>query len=258
MMVPLLIREREGAPPPREPARVIGAALLQAFSLRSTLVAAVLMLGATFASGMMVATGYELFIGRLGWTNEDFSAIGGGWGLVVGGGCAAITGFLTDKVGRRRVAAIAALGLAAGWIAAAALRDHWTEHWFVWVMGLYAEACLAIWSTSLIALSMDLAWPRIGGSQFSAYMALLNFGTTLGYQFSDRAMRWLSFRDVYLLAAGIQLVVMLLLWPIDPGETRRRLPLPEGTRPNRLAIGALFALLAFLIYMTARAILKAL
>ena len=39
-------------------------------------------------------------------------------------------------------------------------------------------------SVALIALCMDLSWPRVGGSQFTAYMALSNFSTTLGYQFA--------------------------------------------------------------------------
>src|SRR5690606_20061359 len=107
MLVPLLVRERSGDPAPREPVRVIGGALLQAFSLRSTVVATLLMLGANFAIGTIVVTGYKLFIDRLGWGVDEYTAISGGWGLAVGCACAAATGFLTDRFGRRRVAAIA-------------------------------------------------------------------------------------------------------------------------------------------------------
>lgn len=256
MMVPLFVREREGPPPAREPIRVIAAALVQAFSLRSTLVAAVLMLGATFAIGIIVATGNALFVGELGWEIDEYTAIGGGWGLVVGGGCAAVTGYLTDKIGRRRVAAFAAIALAAGWFTFALLQAYWTEPWLVYALGFYAEACQAIWSVALIALCMDLSWPRIAGSQFTAYMALNNFSTTLGYTFSATAMKWLSFSGVYLLAAAIQVGVALLLWPIDEHETRRKLPLPDGTRPHWFAIAALIALGAFLVTMTARAIAR--
>jgi PAT family beta-lactamase induction signal transducer AmpG len=258
MMLPLLVRERDGEPPARESAKALGGALLQAFSLRSTLLAAVLMILATFASGMMNPVATELFVHKLHWGVDEYAAIGGFWALIVGGGCAAITGYLTDKLGRKRVAAAASVGLAIGWLVSALLRSYWTEHWFVYVIGLYAEACLAIWSVALIALAMDLSWPRIAGSQFTAYKALLNVGTTQGSLFSTRALEYLDFHGVYILAAGIQLVVTLLLWPIDPGEARRKLPLPDGARPSKLSLGFLFALLALLMYVTVSAISKAL
>jgi len=256
MFVPVLVRERDDAGQARasvvvrQPFREIAGALVQAFSLRSTLVAAVLMMCATFASGMLVPTATQLFVGKLGWTLDEYLAISGGWGLVVGGLCAATTGFLADKFGRKRVAVLAACGLAAGWLFAASMQAYWTERWFVWSVALYVEGCLAIWSVSLFAIAMDLSWPRIAGSQFTAYMALLNVGTTFGGLFSTHGIAWFGFKGMYILGAAIQLTIMLLLWPIDPGETRRKLPLPEGTRPNRFARVALFGLLAFLIAMT--------
>jgi PAT family beta-lactamase induction signal transducer AmpG len=254
MMMPLLVRESAGESPPSESLATIRNALLQAFSLRSTLVAAVLMLGAFFASGMLNATAIRLFVGEMKWEIADYTAISGGWGLAVGGVCAAITGFLTDKLGRKPVAIVASCGLALGWLAAAMLRSLWTEHWFVWVLGLYAEGCLSILSVSLIALAMDLSWPRIAASQFTAYMALLNLGTTLGSQFSTQALRWMPFYGVYILGGAVQLAITLLVLPIDPGEARRKLPLPEGTKPSRWSRAALVALLAFLIVMTVRSV----
>jgi PAT family beta-lactamase induction signal transducer AmpG len=254
MMVPLFVRERRGDQASRETVKVIGNALLQAFSLRSTLIAAVLMLGAFFASGMINATAVRLFVNTLHWNIDEYAAIGGGWALVVGGACAATTGFLTDKLGRKRVAAVASCGLAAVWLVSALLPSYWTQHWFVWTMGLFAEGCLSIMSVALFALAMDLSWPRIAGSQFTAYMALLNLGTTLGSLVSTRVLELLEFQGVYVLAAGIQLVITLLLWPIDPAEARRELPFPAGTTRNRVAIGALLALLALLVYMTVRAV----
>jgi MFS transporter, PAT family, beta-lactamase induction signal transducer AmpG len=256
MLVPLLVRERDGAPPAREPVRAIVGALVQAFSLRSTLVAAVLMMCATLASGIMVPTATKLFVGELHWKVDAYGAISGGWGLVVGGVCAAITGFLADLFGRKRIAAVASCGLAAGWLLSSLMRSYWTETWFVWAVALYTEACLAIWSVSLFAIAMDLSWPRIAGSQFTAYMALLNVGTAVGSLISTRLMQLFEFYGIYVLGACVQLAITLLLWPIDLGETRRKLPLPEGTRPRRFAIVSLFVLLAIVIAVTISAIRK--
>jgi MFS transporter, PAT family, beta-lactamase induction signal transducer AmpG len=256
MLVPLLVRESDGPPAPREPVRAIAGALVQAFSLRSTLVAAVLMMCATLASGIMVPTATKLFVGELHWKVDAYTAISGGWGLVVGGACAAITGFLADKFGRKRVAALTSCGLAAGWIVSALMRSYWTETWFVWTVALYTEACLAIWSVSLFAIAMDLSWPRIAGSQFTAYMALLNVGTAVGALVSTRLMELFEFHGVYIFGACVQLAITLLLWPIDLGETRRKLPFPAGTRPARFGLVALFALLAVVIAVTIRSIGK--
>src|SRR6185503_13598746 len=150
--------------------------------------------------------------------------------------------------------AAAACALAAGWLFAASMQAYWTERWFVWLVALYVEGCLAIWSVSLFAIAMDLSWPRIAGSQFTAYMALLNVGTTFGGLFAKYGIGWFGFRGMYIFGAGIQVAIILLLLPIDPGETRRKLPLPEGTRPSPIATTALFSLLAFLIAMTSYAV----
>jgi MFS transporter, PAT family, beta-lactamase induction signal transducer AmpG len=261
MLVPLLVRERAAGDltgAARLSLREIVGGLAQAFSLRSNLVNALLVLAATFAAGMISATGYKLFISELGWTYDRYTAISGGWGLVVSGAAAAAGGWLSDRFGRRRVAAIASIAMAAGWVAFALVRPFWTETWVVYASGLYAGACLAILTVALIALCMDLSWPKIGGTQFTTYMALSNFSTALGYQFAARANELWEFHGVYLVAAAIQVAVTVLLWPIDPTETRRRLPLPPGTPLNRLGLLALGGLLIFLIGMTVRTALKTL
>ena len=117
MSVPFLVRETAGIPAPHKPLGQLGRALVRAFSLRSTLVCALLLLGATFAVGVIAATGYKLFLVDLGWDYTEYTSIGGGWGLLVGGVTASGVGFLVDRAGRRRIAAIASVMLAAGWAA---------------------------------------------------------------------------------------------------------------------------------------------
>jgi MFS family permease len=163
---------------------------------------------------------------------------------------AGITGFLLDKFGRRRVAAIASCAIATGWIAFALLQPYWHIKPLMYVLGFYDAGCQAVWSVALIALCMDLTWPKIAGTQFAAFMALSNFSTTLGYQFAASMNKIWEFYGVYLIAAAIQLSVTLLLVPIDPREVRTKLPLPEGTRQNRAGLFAFLLLVAFLIVMT--------
>jgi MFS transporter, PAT family, beta-lactamase induction signal transducer AmpG len=263
MFLPLILREptssptdvsRRNAPPEHSSAaRELMSALGQAFSLRSALVATVLMLSMNFANGMLSAIGYSLYITTLKWNGEDYNLLTGGVALAVGGVVAASVGFIVDRLGRRTVAAIASCGLAAGWLAFAALSSHWDSAALAWASGLWGQACTAMLSVALIALCMDLSWERVGGSQFTAYMALSNFSTVLGQQFSIQAKELWSFQNLYIAAAVIQLAVTPLLLAIDPTELRRKLPL---ARVNRVGIAAVLTLLGFLIAMTIRASLK--
>ncbi|MBA3503968.1 MAG: MFS transporter, partial [Deltaproteobacteria bacterium] len=230
MFVPLLVKESNTPPPPRTPGRELARSLGQAFSLRSTLVAAVLMLGMNFAIGVISATGYALFVGALGWKPESYTAITGGWGLVVGGSAAMLTGFILDRFGRRPVAAVASRALAGGWIVFALGRGSWTDLTFVRTLAFYEAAATGVLSVSLIALCMDLSWTKIGGSQFAAYMALSNFSTTLGYQFSARAQELWDWHGIYLVAAVCQVVMTFVLLPIDPTQTKRELT--DATKIN--------------------------
>ena len=260
MLVPLLVRER-ARPAENEPPRAIVEAgrakeivsgLAQVFSLRSPLVMVALLLVVQLSSGMLQATGYKLFIEHLQWKYDDYAELSGGWGLLVGCVFAGSTGLITDRLGRRSIAAFACIGLACSWTLFAVARSWgwWESHTYVYVSGMLETALQATLSVSLIALSMDLSWPKIAGSQFTAYMAMSNFSTTLGYQFAPTANDRLEFYGVYLFGAASQIAVTMLLLAIDPTETRRKLPFPEGTKVDRKGPFALLALLVFLIGMT--------
>jgi PAT family beta-lactamase induction signal transducer AmpG len=264
MLVPILVKERETNESDHLPAAHVRAApvrlsfrqtvsgLGEAFSVRSTIVAALLMLAANFAIGCVAANGYELFIGRLGWTYDELAVITGGWGLVVGGVCAGLTGFFVDKLGRRAVAAVACCALAAGWITFSQLEPYWTNTTLVYVAAFWEGAWQAIVSVALISLCMDLSSPKVAGSQFAAYMALSNFSTTLGYQFAARIQKELDFSHMYIAMGILQVSLILLLLPIDPKELRRSLASGEAARRGNIGLIAFLLLVAFLIVMTVR------
>jgi MFS family permease len=164
-----------------------------------------------------------------------------------------LTGFLLDRFGRRPVAAVASLALALGWIVFALGRDHWMDLTFVRTLAFYEAVATGVLSVSLIALCMDLSWTKVGGSQFAAYMALSNFSTTLGYQFSARAQELLDWHGIYIFAAVCQVVMTFVLLPIDPTQTKK---LTDKTKINELGVAALLALLLFLVGMTTYVTLK--
>ncbi len=224
MMVPLLVQERAGPPPVRPKLGEVVRSLARAFRLRSTILGAVLMLYANIAIGMMAAIATVLFIQNLGWTETEYAQITGGPGLALGLAGSVLGGFLADKVGHRRLAAIAAATLAVFWFGFAAAEAWWTHRTFIYALIMVEPLCQAMLTVSLFALCMDISWPKIAATQFTTYMALSNLSTTLGFKLAGYAQSWWTYRGIYVAAATIQIGVVALLPLIDPSETRRKLP----------------------------------
>ncbi|MBX3154453.1 MAG: MFS transporter [Deltaproteobacteria bacterium] len=255
MMVPLLVRERPAGPPPERPqVGEVARSLARAFSLRSTLVGALFALVIQLPYGITSGMGYGLFVGELGWEYDEYLELSAGWILVVGCAGAMLGGLVADRVGRRRTAAVASIALALGWIGFALLRDHWTDATFIYVSSAYQAWWLYIMVGVLFAVFMDISWSKVGGSQFTAYMSLLNVGTTLGYQLVPSLTSRLDYGNIYLAMAAAQIAITPMLLAIDLRQTRKDFDGLDG-RPIRIgsvvAIGTLVAvLLGFTVYVT--------
>jgi MFS transporter, PAT family, beta-lactamase induction signal transducer AmpG len=181
----------------------------------------VLMLGANFATAMLGPAAQVLFTQELGWSDTEYAQLFGGPGLLIGLAGAVLGGLLADRVGHRRLAAIAAIAMAGAWVVFALAAPWWTSRAFILAVFWIHPLCLAVMTVSLFALCMDVSWPRIAATQFTAYMALGNLSSTRGYQFAGDALAAWGYQGVYLVAAGIQLALTCLLLLIDPHQTRR-------------------------------------
>lgn len=256
MMVPFLVRERAGPLPARLAAREVARGLAEAFSVRSALVATVLMLTINLATGFVTVTSFQLYVGVAQWTPSQYAELVGGWGLLVGTSGALVGGLLAHLYGARRVAGVASIAMALGWVAFAFARPWWHDSTLAYSLAIHETLCQSIMSVALFTMCMQLSLPKIGASQFAAYMALMNFGTTLGYLVAGDLNRVFEFHGVYLLGAGIQLAATPILLAIDPGETRRVLPRPPGTVLDRRGMIAMAVLVVFLGGMTVRTVIK--
>jgi len=249
MMVPLLVRERSGPPEPRAPSGLLRS-LGTAFTLRSTVLGGFLMLSYQIASGMLTAIAPVLFVQKLDWELEEYTSMTGGPGLLAGLLGAVAGGFLADLVGSRRLAALGCLALATLWCVFGLYESAWTDRAFVWALALSVPFCQAMVTVSLFALCMAISWPQIAGMQFTAYMALANFSTTLGFKLAGPAEETFEYWGIYLVAAAIQLAVIAWLPFIDPKQTRRTLPFPPGTPLSRSGIaGGVTLLVIFVTFL---------
>jgi len=239
MIVPLLVRERAGPPSERPRFVEVVSSLAQAFSLRSTVIAAVLALAINFTGGVVAANAFRLFTQDL---DVDYSLISGFLAPFAGFVGSILCSALVDRIGHRRMAVLGSLGMAAGWIAFGLGEPLWTSAGFVYTLALWEPFFQSIMTVSLFAVFMDVSWPRVGASQFTAYMALLNFSSTLGYRAAGYISNTWEDYGLYLVIAGVQLVVTGLVLTIDPTEARRRLPRPDGIPlAGRIAAGLLIA-----------------
>ena len=231
LLLPLLLREgrREvaavGADVEAGMARALAllANLRRAFSLRTPLLGALLAVCIQLGVGTLSTVAPVLFTKTLGWSMERYAHVTGFWGVLVGLTGAVGGGLVADRLGHRRLIAIASVTLGATWLAFAALQPLWTSDAFVIAVLMLETLCGALVSVGLFALCMDISWPRVAATQFTAYMALLNLSTTLGHKLAGLLDGVLAIAPTYAAAGAVQIVVVALLLQMDVGQTRREL-----------------------------------
>jgi len=70
---------------------------------------------------------------------------------------------------------------------------------------------------------MRVTWSEVGGTQFTAYMAMMNLSSIIGYQLTDPISSRFDYPTLFLIAAVLETFVIFGALFIDPGETRREL-----------------------------------
>lgn len=243
--LPLLLRERPGDKLLSTTFATIGekssgllagvmpifADLRRAFSVRATLLGAGFAACAMLPQGMLGTVGATLFTKRIGWTPEFYAQIeGSAYLLGLGGSIAG--GFLADWLGTKRTI-IGALTLMALLWTGFALAEPWWNIDAVSIAVIYIEPVLSsVAAVGMFALFMGISWPKVGATQFTAYMALLNLGTTLGHKVAGRLDDAFDYGELYFIAAGFTLLLTVPVALIDPHQTRRLLGDGEHDAPQ--------------------------
>ena len=238
MMVPLLMTERPGeklfpwheddeieADAEVEENRSINEIISNvktAFSLRSTQLGIALSLVLSL-SFFLVPILPLLFVRELGWSEEKFNVTKGGLILVITMVGYIVGGQLGKRFGGKSVIIYAALG-------GALLTTIWglTESW--WSSGIFM---ISIWSIrtfvwamvsiNVFSLMMKITWGEVGGTQFTAYMAMMNLSAIIGYQLTDPFASRFDYPTLFLIAAVLETLIIIAALFIDPDETRREL-----------------------------------
>ena len=243
LLFPLLLRERAGerllpwtkgsvqlkaTEQLADSAVVLFRRLGRAFSLRSTLLAGVIGLVMFIASGALGHMMQVLLLQDLGWDRVALTDIDGGYGVFLGLAGAVCGGLLADAWGAKRVVAIGAIGLGVCYLSFALMSpDMVGAGWFSWASTsavttyILASTFLGTLITAaLFSMYITVSWPVVAGTQFTAYMAILNLSTSTG-QWLAGPIESVGVVMAFMLFGGFQIATVVLLPFIDIHQTRR-------------------------------------
>ena len=161
-----------------------------------------------------------LFITELSWSEEKFNATKGGLILVITMFGYIIGGQLGKRFGGKSVMIYSALGAAlttatwglteSMWSSGLFMMSIWSIHTFLWAMV----------SINVYSLMMRITWGEVGGTQFTAYMAMMNLSAIIGYQLTDPLSSRFDYSTLFLISSVLETVVILGAVFINPNETR--------------------------------------
>jgi PAT family beta-lactamase induction signal transducer AmpG len=199
LMLPLVLRERPGerllpwtagrasgrsVERQGRSLRLLGilADLLHAMLGRRNLLLAAGIFTGFAAYGIKTAFVPVLAVQVLGWSQQDFTQLAAGADLAGGIFGILLSGWIADRIGSGRAIIMALLLLAGLHGSMALLQPEWQQPWlFIAYFSLHALLFVLL-SVSVYASAMGHCRPLIAATQFSAYMAVLNLGTSLGSQ----------------------------------------------------------------------------
>ena len=193
-----------------------------AFSLKSTRLGILLSLVLSL-SFFLIPVLPLLFIRELGWTQEQFNATKGGLILILTMFAYIVGGHLGRLIGGKSVIIYASL-------AGAIITAVWglTEAWWgnsifmltIWSIRTFVFAMVSI---NVFSLMMRITWSEVGGTQFTAYMAMMNLSAIIGYQLTEPLAGRFDYPTLFLIAAVLETLLIGAALYIDPDETRREL-----------------------------------
>ena len=191
-----------------------------AFSLRSTQLGVALSLVMSL-SFFLIPVLPLLFLKELDWSEEKFNATKGGIILFITMIGYIVGGQLGRRFGGKSTLIYSALAtslLTATWGMSESL---WNSGFFmisIWCLRTFAWSIVSI---NIYSLMMKITWGKVGGTQFTGYMAMMNLSAIIGYQLTAPISGQFDYPTLFLIAAIFETIVILAALFIDPDETRR-------------------------------------
>ena len=196
--------------------------IVKALSLRAPMIGVLLAMLTYFWEFLIPVLGV-LFIQQLGWTDTEYVLVTGGSAVVAAILGTLIGGVIADRYGARRIASLFAILTGLSFFTIALAEPLWENKTVMtWLIVIYPFFGAAM-GISLISLFMNVTWPKVGATQFTLYMAMLNFGALFGLKMAGYFEENFTFATTIMIGGTCQLMIAFVLPYIDPGQTRREL-----------------------------------
>ena len=164
-----------------------------------------------------------LFIQELDWTIEKFNATKGGLIMVFVVLSYLVGGQLGKRFGGKSVIIYSALFTSLTTALWGLSEPLWGNTIFMILMWSVTTFTWGVATINIYALVMQVTWSEVGGTQFTAYMAMMNLSAIIGYQLTGPITSRFDYPTIFLLAAVFQTLVIFGALFIDPTETRNKL-----------------------------------
>lgn len=239
MLLPILLRERRsaadlehgGSVPIPSRGRIaptehtsFGAVfndLLRAFRLSSAMIGVFVALSVKIGIGVLTAVFVTYLQNDGGWTMEEYTTVTGLYAVLLGLSGAALGGFAADRLGAKPLIVGTSVLLGMLWIGFGIFPAALASRAMVTALLLGQEFALAVMAVALFSLFMSISWPKVGATQFTTYMALMNFSTTIGSYAAGQLSQSFSILQILVLAGLLQAILVIPVLFIDPRQTRR-------------------------------------
>ena len=205
----------------RRPISAIGRDLFRVLLLPMSGVLVVVEFVNRLRDGIAMAV-FPKFAAELGYTTEQYTAFNGLAGLGAAFVGAALGPFI-DRVGAYRFLVGALLASAACHLAAGLAQPMWQHPEMLLTVAVLTNIAGQIIFVAIIALFMNLCWPRVGATQFAIYMSLANLSRSIGGMAFAPVADKLSFAQDFLIMAVLLVAAAGLLRFFNPAAHAERL-----------------------------------
>lgn len=161
------------------------------------------------ASTIFYSSYVYTLIHTLHWPAKDISVLEGSWVNLLAVGVLIAGGLLSDRWGALRLQRSVLIFVVLALAGLSAAHNYWGQPIVVTGGIVLTNLIDPLMSVAALPLLMNLCDARVAGSQFTAYMALINFGDVLGAKITGWALEWTTAPVVGLVCAA---AVLLALW----------------------------------------------
>lgn len=193
--------------------------VLRLFSRRVILIAVVFAVLVDASDSLLFPLTYPLLSQRLGFSEQQIATLSTLGGAVAVLGSIA-GGYLSDRLGHRRILLASCLGVAALDLAFVALQSSWGSYAFQVAFAAVGAVVGGIVNTSNLALFMDLTNPRLAATQFQVYMALQNLRGSWASRLGGWSAERVSAPRMFGFGALVEVLPLVLLPFLDPRKVK--------------------------------------